>query len=471
MPFIRPRAAVLAAMSALLTVPLAAGPATSAPYDGGLSAPHEDSYYPAKGDPGIDTLHYALELGWDRANRTLHGLADIRLRATETADSFQLDLGAAMRVASVEVGGRRVPSTHRRHILEVRSPVTEDRRYHVRIAYRGTPRTIPAPTTRSDFSRVGMRVTSDRQLTTQQEPFGALTWYPVNDQPSDKALYDLTITAPRSWVGVSNGTLRYKRTTERHTITRFHLAHPAASYLMTLAVGPYVHRRATGPHRLPLNFWLPRGDTARYLKALRHVGDDLRWLESKLGRYPFESAGVVMAPGSSAVETQTLVTFGRRSWRSAKSGRETLVHELAHQWWGDTVTPTDWRDLWLNEGMAMYLEARWSAEHTTARWRWWLSDFRYGNRVLRSEQGGPGAYDPSMFATGCVYYCTALMYDQLRKRVGNEQFWTIVRRWPQAHPDRNADRASFERFVEARTGDDLTRFFDRWLNAPVWPPA
>ncbi|MFC6341820.1 M1 family metallopeptidase, partial [Nocardioides hankookensis] len=332
-----------------------------------------------------------------------------------------------------------------------------------------TPRPTPAPTTRGDFSYVGAQVTRDGQLRTMQEPYGAFTWYPVNDQPSDKALYDVQVTAPHGWAGVSNGRLVSQRRTSHATTTRFHLEHPAASYLVTLAVGPYVHRTATGPHGLPLSYWLPRGDVAHYMAALRHLPDDLQWLETRLGRYPFESAGVVVVPGASAMETQTLVTFGRKSWGRPVDARETMVHELAHQWYGDTVTPSDWRDLWMNEGMAMYLEARWSAEHTEASWHDWVQMFRIGNVDEREEQGGPGAYDPDMFATGCVYVCTAMMYETLRKKVGDRDFWRVVRQWPHRTPDANVTRAGFERYVERVTGDELSAFFRRWLNRPTWP--
>jgi aminopeptidase N len=476
MPF-RPARWVPLVLAAALAVSTLAGPADATSYDAGLSTPREDSYYPDHGDPGVDTLHYGLDLTWLRARRTLSGVADIRLRATAAAPSFQLDLADSLVVSRVTVDGEPAASSHAGDVLRVDVPVVADERYDVRVVYRGTPRPAHAPTTRDDFDTIGMNVTRDGQLWTMQEPYGAFTWYPVNDHPSDKALYDVRVTVPRPWVGVSNGRLVSQRRTAKQTITRFHLAHPAASYLTTLAVGPYAHRTATGPHGLPLSYWLPAGSVGRYLEALRHVPADLRWLERRLGRYPFESAGVVVVPGASAMETQTMITFGRNTWGRPLDAREVMVHELAHQWWGDTVTPSDWRDLWMNEGMAMYLQSRWAAEHTDMSWPQQVDMFRVFNWMAREEQGGPGAYDPEMFATDCVYLCTAMMYETLRKKVGSRDFWRIVRQWPQRQPDANVDRAGFERYAERVTGDELTGFFTRWLNraswpqAPEWPPA
>ncbi|QNN52057.1 M1 family metallopeptidase [Nocardioides mesophilus] len=467
----RTSAALALGLSAALTTTLAGPAAAATSEDLGLSTPREDSYYPAYGDPGVDTLHYGLDLDWNRGKRLLRGVADIRLRATGTADHVQLDLNRTMTVTAVSVDGVPALFSHPGRHLVIDSPVVADQRYDVRVTYRGTPRPVPAPTTRGDFSDVGMRVARDGQLWTMQEPFGALTWYPVNDQPSDKALYDITVSAPRDWVGVSNGTLVSRTRTERRTTTSWQLQHPTASYLTTLAVGPYAHRRDTGPHGLPLHFWLPRGEVARYMKGLQHVGADLRWLEARLGRYPFESAGAVVVPAESAMETQTLVTFGSRSWGDALSGRETMVHELAHQWYGDTVTPSDWRDLWMNEGMAMYLEAQWASQKTSMRWRDWISYFKWSNTYDRREQGGPGAYDRGDFATSCVYTCTALMYDKLRLKLGDETFWRVVRRWPQQHPDSSSNRQQFVSFVEDQTGRELSGFFRDWLNSRTWPPA
>jgi aminopeptidase N len=250
------RTGVLVGLSVALCASLLAGSA-SATYDGGLSTPQEDSYYPAHGDPGIDVLHYGLDLDWHRGSRTLRGVADINLRATGDAGSFQLDLGRTLRVQRVTVDGEPVDSTHGNEVLTVLAPVVADERYDVRVVYRGTPERVRPPTTRSDaHDHGGMAVTANGQLRTMQEPFGAFTWYPVNDQPSDKALYDVRVEAPRHWVGVSNGMLVGRHRTDGRTVTRFHLEHPAASYLVTLAVGPYELHRDTGPHGLPLSFWL-----------------------------------------------------------------------------------------------------------------------------------------------------------------------------------------------------------------------
>jgi aminopeptidase N len=317
-----------------------------------------------------------------------------------------------------------------------------------------------------------MEVTRDGQIWTMQEPFGALTWYPVNDHPSDKALYDVRVDAPGRWVGVSNGRLVSRRTADGRTVTRWTNADPMASYLVTLAVGPYRAYRQTGPHRLPMTYWIPK-DRPELLKPMLTMPTAVRWLERRLGRYPFDRVGVVVTPKGSAMETQTMVTFGAELYRYGRFYvRSTMVHELVHQWYGDTVTPDDWRDLWMNEGMAMYLQERWDDAHSDRRHEDLARTMRQWARIdqdLRDLYGPPGAYVKDEFASANVYLCAGLMWHRLRGRLGAETFDRLVRRWPQSHVNTNADRADLVRWWERQSGAELSAFFDRWLNSPESP--
>lgn len=445
-----------------LTLPLA-GSAAAVPSDPGRSRPVEDSYYPTKGDPGVDALHYDLNLSWLRGQRRLHGVAEVRFRSTADDTRFQLDLAASMNVASVKVGGVRARFTHRGKTLFVNRAVVRNGRYTARIDYRGTPRTAKGPASRSDIARVGMRVTRGGQLWTMQEPFGAFTWYPSNDQPSDKAMYDVRVSAPGSWVGVSNGRMTHRRTVRNRTVTTWHNARPMATYLMTLAVGPYKRYRQTGPHGLPMSYWLPR-NRPKLVQPLRQTPAAMRWLERRLGRYPFDRFGVVVTPSGSAMETQTLVTFGVRNYQfGSRNVRRTVVHELAHQWYGDTVTPQDWRDLWMNEGMATYQDTRWAVAKGWTTWRHWQRQWKGDDQLWRDIYGPPGDYHRRQFASINVYYCTALMWDRLRLTIGTATFNRLVRAWPQSHRDSNQPRAAVVAWFEQRTGRELSGFFRKWL--------
>ncbi|MFN8190576.1 MAG: M1 family metallopeptidase [Nocardioidaceae bacterium] len=434
--------------------------------DEGRSEPREDSYYPRVGDPGVDVLHYGLDLTWDHDAAELTGLATVTLRATEDARRFQLDLGQPLTVTDVLVDGRATSWTHPGKDLVVASPVTGDHRYTVQIAYHGTPQPVEAPVTRSDFSTVGWTTTPLNEVWTMQEPFGAFTWYPVNDQPSDKALYDLTIRVEAPWVGIANGAMTSRDVEDGQTVTQFHLDHPAASYLMTIAIGAYRSDELETDTGTPVTLWaLPSQPGA--FRDMRYVKPAVEWIEKRLGPYPFDTVGAVMTASDSAMETQTLLTLGNNEYVRSP---EVIVHELVHQWYGDLVTPTDWRDMWMNEGMTMYLQFVYRAETTGQSIDTVMRTIRRYDQSLRDEAGPPGAYDPAMFGSSNVYYGPALMWNELRHRLGDDEFWRLVREWPQQHAYGNATRDEWFDWIEQESGQELTSFFDAWLMGRRTPP-
>ena len=260
--------------------------------------------------------------------------------------------------------GRSVPFTHPGKDLVVDAPVTAGDRHVLQLTYSGTPEPVVAPTDRGDFSTTGWTTTDDGSVWTMQEPYGAYSWYAVNDQPSDKAFYDLTIDAPKAMVGVANGSLVSRRTVGDRTVTHWHLPEPAASYLITIAIGHYTETQDTGPHGLPISYWTP-SDRPGLVNGLRYTprGDRLPGGQGRALPVP-DARG----PGGARRAARWRPSrWSRSGCGSYNLSRDVLVHELAHQWYGDEVTPDDWSDLWMNEGMATYLaEANWTADHSPA---------------------------------------------------------------------------------------------------------
>ena len=435
-------------------------------YDIALSEPVEDSYYPEVGDPGVDALHYDLSLAWTPRSRSLEGVTTLVFRATGDADSFQLDLAPALDVSRVTVDGEKVDADHAGKDLVVASDVVEDRRYVVEVRYTGTPEPVAAPTTRSDFSTTGFTVTPSGEAWTMQEPYGAHTWYPVNDHPSDKALYDFTLSVPSPWVGVANGELAERTDAAGTTTTRWHLAEPAASYLTTVAFGDYTSTSNTSASGVEITYWVPTG-SPRLAAGLEAAAAGLDWLEGRLGPYPFDTLGFVLVDSQSGMETQTMITLGKTDYTLSEP---VLVHEMAHQWYGDQVSPHDWRDVWMNEGMTMYLQGMWEAESTGITIDEQMDAYAATEATSRAESGPPAAYDPGEFGEGNIYYGPALMWHELRERIGDDAFFSIVRDWPTARDNRSAGRDDYWAWLEKETGEELTAFLDAWLLGAETPP-
>ena len=446
------------------------GPVVSDPVEPDLelavSTPREDSVYPAVGDPRVDVLHYDLDLTWDPGPERLTGAAVLTFRAARTAKRFQLDLGAPLTVGRVTLDGEPIGFARRGKDLVLKAPIEKDDRHELSLDYVGTPVPAPAPTTRSDFSTTGFTITRTGEVWTMQEPFGAYTWYPVNDQPSDKALYDITVHAPPRWTGISNGELTRLERDADGTTTSWQLDEPASSYLVTLAIGRYAHSSNTTDGGLRVDYWTPRG-TSRPLDSIRTAADSIDWIEARLGDYPFDSLGLVVTESKSAMETQTMVTLGNTSYVLS---RPVVAHELVHQWYGDQVSPSDWRDVWLNEGMTMLMQWIYEDEHDVRPLSQNVNGARSVDQQLRDAYGPPGAYDRRQFGSSNIYYTPALMWNELREELGDDRFYAVSRSWLADHDNTSVSREQIYDHWEQETGRELSAFFDRWIMGRRTPP-
>lgn len=456
---------------AALVASSAAASAAPVRWSTAASRLHRDTMYPQHGSVVVDALHYGLGLTWDPTTTTLTGQETLTFRAARTASSFTLELLGSLAVSSATLDGTPVATTHPGDRVRFDAALVRGTRHVLTLSYSGIPHPVPAPTKRGDFSTNGFTPMPDGSAWTMQEPFGAYTWYAVNDTPADKAFYDFRVTAPHPMVGVANGRLRSRRVVGDTTVTRWHLGAPCASYLTTLAIGDYVHHVVRGVPGLPIDLWTRRG-SAHQLRVLRYAPRAVRFLERQVGPYPFSTLGLVTVPSDSAMETETMPTMGTKG---GVLNRDNVVHEIAHQWYGDTVTPSDWSDLWMNEGMAFYLaEGRWTARSQGETLDDDLSLWAPFAARVRRANGPPAAYDPTDFAELNVYLIPALMWDTLSHRIGQQRFDTLIHEWPAEHRHVSSSRAQEVPWWSRRTGLDLRRFFHRWLLAkkePAWHPA
>ncbi len=429
--------------------------------DSGLSEPVEDAYYPDVGDPLVDALHYRLTLDWDPEERLLDGVEQLTFRATDDADEVPLELSEALRVRSVVLDGASVDFRQSDgDALVVEAPVAADERYVLTLEYAGTPEPVAAPTSRADVPALGWTTTPEGSVWTTQEPYGAFTWYAVNDQPSDKALYDFRLRSPAPMVGVANGELRFTGREGGDRVTGWHLAEPAASYLVTVAFDDLVTSERDSPSGVPVSVWLPREARSRLGAVQADALGSLAWSEDVLGDYPFDTLGFLFVDSTSGMETQTMVTLGMTDYTFSMP---VLVHEVVHQWWGDQVTPRDWRDLWMNEGMTMYLQAMWEAEHGGTPLDEQIAAWSADGSAQRAKVGPPAAYDRDAFAEGNVYYLPAVMWHAVRAEVGDDTFFRLVREWPASRDNENAGYDEIVGWWSRESGTDLAPLFEDHL--------
>jgi aminopeptidase N len=430
----------------------------------GRSEPVADPLYPAFGNSTIDVLHYDLALTWEPRTRELSGTAKLTVRAAEDTGDIKLDFAEPLQIDAITVDGKAARPARSGHDLTIPAGrrLSRDTAAVVTVTYHGRPKEIAGPAEREDTTKVGFHAARDGSAVALQEPYGAFTWYPVNDHPSDEALYDVKITVPEGWAGVSSGTFQGRSAEGEGVAYRWHSGDPVASYLVAFAVDRFEMVRQTGPHGLPITYWIRAKDKNKNLPTLRKSPKILAWLEKRAGRYPFPSAGVVIA-GDSGMETQQMVTM-------MPGLPDTVVaHEYAHQWFGDSVGPKTWREIWLNEGFATYFEYMYYADHNPIGLEQIIRNVRPADAELRRKYGPPGRYDKGAFASSNVYLCPALMLHAIRERIGDKRFFAMTRAWAQENRNTVHDRASFTSWINEQTGENLTKLIDRWLDSKTTP--
>jgi len=431
------------------------------------SQPVDDPYYPQQGEPYLDALHYNLVLDWAVDERELTGTATITFEVTEQRTDVQLDLAAQLSVTAAELDGEPVDTSPVGDDLVVDTGDLAAREPHVlQLSYVGTPVPTEFPGSRTDIPALGWTTERDGSVWTMQEPFGAFTWYPVNDHPSDKAFYDATITTSGGLTSVFNGELTESSTEGATTTSSWHLDRPAAAYLVTVAIGDYTATQDEGPGGLPITYWTP---TEQVPEQLRESPQMLAWLEDLLGPYPFATAGAVVVPASSAMETQTTTTIGDAVLDSGTYGRTVVLHEYAHQWLGDALTPGSWPDLWLNEGLTMYVQLLWEQHAGLGPLSDRIREFSERDALDRQLYGPPGAYRTDEWGSVNVYLSGALLMHRIRSATGDRVFFDALRTWAQSFHDGNVDRADFIETWSRTTGLDLQRFVRAWLVRPTAP--
>ncbi|MER7826584.1 M1 family metallopeptidase [Streptomyces sp. NPDC096097] len=429
-----------------------------------------DPYFPRAGNGGYQVDHYALDLDYDPDDGQLHGTAVITARAEQTLSSFNLDF-SGLKVEGVTVQGEGARYNRTGNELTVRpaEDLEKGEVFRTEVDYSGKPKALADP----DGAEEGWITTRDGAVAVG-EPVGSMTWFPGNHHPSDKATYDITITVPRGYEAVSNGELRSRiEGTDGRTVFAWHSPEPMASYLATAAIGRYKVTTGRTPSGVGLYSAVTPEEEAASAGPLGRLPEMVEWGSGRFGPYPFASAGAIVVPAGTlgyALETQ-----GRPVYPGAPS-EDLVVHELAHQWFGDSVSPKSWKDMWLNEGFATYAEWLWTEDHGGPTAQQHFEAFRTGDTDVDEDADKDwGAFPPADppgpqdISADPVYYRGAMVLHRIRQEVGDEKFFALVRGWAEAHRHGNVSTADFTAYAEQSTGRSLKKVWDVWLYGRARP--
>jgi aminopeptidase N len=423
-----------------------------------------DTYYPTYGNGGYDVASYDLKVRYDPATDRLTGTATVAATATQALSRFNLDL-VGLDVSEVTVDG--APATHAREgdelVVTPAAPVGNGTRFSTVVTYGGVPGSVGSP----QLGTGGWMATPDGAIALGQ-PESASSWFPVNDHPRDKATYRIEITVPKGLSAFSNGVPAGTKDDGSWTTWNWTEGKPMASYLATVVIGKY--RTENGTHNgKPLVTGVSESLQPGVADAaMARTGEVADFLETQFGPYPFDAYGGVVVNDQRiryALETQSRPVYSN-AFFDGPAADWVVAHELAHQWFGDSVSIANWRDIWLNEGFASYAEWLWEEHNGVTPVQ---RSFERGYE--RTDWSMP-AYDPGtqeLFGNA-VYKRGAVVVHALRLEVGDETFFEIVKGWTADKRDGNATTEEFRAYAEQKAGKDLDAFFDVWLTGTSRPP-
>ncbi|MDJ1369803.1 M1 family metallopeptidase [Gulosibacter molinativorax] len=422
--------------------------------------PAPNRYTPNSGDTRYAVLHYRLDLDYIPRKNRLEGTATLRIRVLATTRSLSVDL-VGLKVAKIRVDGwlhSQVAQDRRSIQVKFDRILAPGEEMEIAIEYAGRP----APT-RSIWGQIGWEELDNGALVASQ-PTGAPTWFPCNDRVDDRATYEVRFTCDQEYFVAVTGVPGPVTTRGGKRTWMFASNVPTATYLLAAHVGEY-REYPLGRGRI----LTPKSQWPRVRDAFASTPRMLEVFEDWFGPYPQEDLTTVVTADELEIplEAQGMATFGIN--HCEPSEHRLLAHELAHQWFGNSVGIRQWEDIWLNEGFACYAEWVWSESSggpTIAQ-----CAERHHERLMGEPQdlqlADPGARD---LFDDRVYKRGALLLESIRRTIGEMSFRNLLRRWAVERAHQLVVSADFIALVEEVGGiPPQADLWQHWLYDTALP--
>lgn len=434
-------------------------------------APAHGDTYPRQ--PGVDAIHYVFRLAIGDESDSIAGDATVTFKLAAGVREVALDLASAaagkgMTVTAVSVGGRTAAFKHAANRLHVPLPsaAAAGEEIAVAVTYSGVP---------ASGLRLIQNIHGERTVFSENWPDRARQWLPMVDHPYDKATGEFIVTAPSHYQVAANGLLveevdlpgALRRTHWKQSV-------PIASWLYALGVARFSVHHYDVVRGIPQQVWVFPQDRDKGYTLFELTGRRaFEFFSDSVGPYAYEKLAHVQAAGlGGGTEHASVIFYGEKG---VAAGRGPVVHEVAHQWWGNAVTEKDWDDVWLSEGFATYFTHLY-AEHFEGRDTFVRGLRADVNTILAAQKAAPdqpvihrNISDMSKVLNRLVYQKAGWVLHMLRGTVGTENFWKGIREYYARYRNENASTEDFRRVMEKASGVPLSWFFDQWLTRAGMP--
>ncbi len=429
-------------------------------FQGNIVSEDALSNYYSKNQKFIDVKHYNIRLNLFPDKKLLKGNVIISGVVVDSAiSSLDLNFYDNMKVSSVMLNSNNIMFNQHEKTISIEKHLSKNDTFLVSIIYEGTPQSLGFGSFEfGEFDKKSV-------VYSLSEPIYASTWFPCNDKPTDKATADIFITNDSSKVSVSNGKLISVKTKGKRRTYHWKTEYPISTYLICFYSADYSEFEESyttkNGEQMPIKFYA-------FPKHLKNAKNDfainlpaLKFFANKFGEYPFvkEKYGVAeFLWNMGAMEHQTITGIGERLVSGKGFFKDIYVHELAHQWWGDAVSPKTWKDVWLNEGFATYSEAL-----------FW--EYQSGYDALSSTMTSKfGEFDNGTLYNPGTALFSKLIYNKgswvlhmLRKEVGDKNFNLILKCYFKKYEYHNASTLDFKKLCEKISNRNLDYFFNQWV--------
>jgi len=421
-----------------------------------------DSLYPALGNGGYDVQHYSLELDVDVDQNELAAVATIEAVATDELDVFHLDL-EGLEIEEITVDGTEATVERVGHevVITPDQPIADAAPFTVVMRYLGTPEPIDDPAI--PFDTIGWHQREDTVYVVS-EPSGAMTWFPSNNHPTDKATFDFAITTDSDLTAVANGVLDgIEEVGGGQSTTRWRMDDPMTSYLAAVYIGDFELRESVTDDGLRIRNYFPPAFADDLEGDFELTADVIDFFETLFGaEYPFDEYGSIVLPFSLgfALENQTISVHGLDA-----TDPYTIAHEIMHQWAGNSITLGDWQDIWMNEGFATYLAYLYFEE------RGLTSDIEPVGMyaALRGGSIGPAEVPIDELFGLSVYFRGGMALHALRVEVGDGVFEEVLEAYYERFAGGDITTEEFLDVVDEIAGPDAVGVLDDWLYGDELP--